>query len=230
MPRRYIPLIEGEYYHVFNRGVEKRTIFTDKRSYKRFIDTLFYYSYVKPPMRFSNFVKLSIEKRLEFLDSLLNEPRHISICCYVLMPNHFHLLIRQEMNGNISTFIKTLSISYTRYFNTRIKRIGPLFQGQFKAIRVESEDQLTHVSRYIHLNPYTSYIVSTLEELQAYSWSSLPAYLTKINQSLNCDFKPVLSNFKNIESYWQFIKDHADYQRKLDNIKHLLAENPDMRS
>ncbi|MEK7533592.1 MAG: transposase [Patescibacteria group bacterium] len=230
MPRRHVPLIDGEFYHVYNRGVEKRPIFSDRRSYQRFIATINYYRFIHQPMRLSNFFKLSVEKRSSLIDLQNRSPSHITISCFVLMENHFHLLLQQEPKGDISVFLRNLCDSYTRYFNTRDHRVGPLFQGQFKAVRIESDDQLIHVSRYIHLNPYSSGLVKTLDELIQYAWSSLPLYMHPPDNSSICNTSPILNAFKTRDSYWKFIADQADYQRKLDNIKHLLVENPEVRS
>lgn len=90
------------------------------------------------------------------------------------MPNHFHLLLQQIRDGGITEFISKLTNSYTRYFNIRNKRIGPLFQGEFKAVHVETDEQLIHLSRYIHLNPIVSYITKKLE---SYQWFSYLEYL-----------------------------------------------------
>ena len=92
----------------------------------------------------------------------------------------------------------------------------------FKAVLIENDEQLLHVSRYIHLNPYSSYLVKNIEELKKYPWSSLYEYLN--TKSELCDISDILSNFKNSEMYWRFIKDHSDYQKKLESIKHLLFE------
>lgn len=230
MPRRLIPLIDGEYYHVYNRGVEKRQIFSEQRSYQRFIETILFYRFTQQPMRLSNFFKLSLQRRASLIKTQQKSPVHATIFSYVLMDNHFHLLLKQESNGSLSVFLKNLSDSYTRYFNVRENRIGPLFQGQFKAVRIEFDNQFLHVSRYIHLNPYTAGIVATLYDLKRYPWSSLPMYLQQSNTHAFCDTQFILNSFKTKGSYWKFIADQADYQKKLDAIKHLTVENPDVRS
>lgn len=230
MPRRITPLINGEYYHVFNRGVEKRAIFDNKRSYQRFIDTICYYRFTGTPLKLSNFFRLSQLKRNKLLIDLQTHPKHITITCYVLMKNHFHFILKQETDGGISKFIKNLSDSYTKYFNTRNNRIGPLFQGQFKAIRVESDDQLLHLSRYIHLNPYMGSLLKSLTDLRDYSWSSLQQFIQTSDQMTYCDISPIIASFKNSESYWNFITDYVDYKNNIDIIKDVIFENPDVRS
>jgi putative transposase len=111
--------------------------------------------------------------------------------------------------------------SYTRYFNTKYKRVGPVFQGVFKAVHIESDEQLIHVSRYIHLNPLVSFII-TEKNLFDYPWSSLNSFIKNDPGFINP--KPILDNFPSINDYKKFVQDHADYGRELQKIKHLTLE------
>ena len=140
------------------------------------------------------------------------------------MPNHFHFLLRQREKNGISIFLSNFQNSYTRYFNTQDKRVGPLFLDQFKAVRIEDEDQLLHVHRYIHLNPITSFVVKTVEKLRTYLWSSLPEYFG-LTQGF-CETKTILSQFRKRSAYETFLYDQIAYQQKLASIKHLILENP----
>jgi len=138
------------------------------------------------------------------------------------MPNHFHVLLKQTSPDGITKFMSQLQNSYTRYFNTKYRRLGPLFLDQFGAVRIEKDEQLLHVHRYIHLNPYSSFIVKSLDGLLVYEWSSLKEY---INQDAKlCVTDDILSYFKDKKHYLEFILDQADYQRKLKQIEHLLLE------
>ena len=139
------------------------------------------------------------------------------------MPNHFHLIIKQVVENGISKFIGNVTNSYTRYFNTKNERVGPLFQGKFKAKRIETEEQFFHLSRYVHLNPYSSYVVKTLEDLENYPFSSLPEYLGKVQTNF-CTKEVILENFKNKTEYKRFLFDQVDYQKKLEEIKHLTLK------
>jgi putative transposase len=112
--------------------------------------------------------------------------------------------------------------SYTRYFNKRHKRDGSLFLDQFKAVRVVSEQQLLHLSRYIHLNPYSSYVVKNFLELENYQWSSFPEYLGE--KSGFCTTEVILSYFVSREKYKNFVLNQADYQRGLEIVKHLMFD------
>lgn len=158
------------------------------------------------------------------MDSLRQEnDKLVELICFCLMPNHLHLLLSQKKDNGISKFMANLQNSYTRYFNTKHERIGPLMQGQFKAVLIEDDEQLLHVSRYIHLNPYSSFIVKDLTDLEKYPWSSLPEYLGIVSTSI-CNKQVILSYFKSVEDYKKFVFDQADYQRKLEKIKHLILE------
>lgn len=223
MPARFLPLVTGQYYHVYNRGVNKQPIFQGRRDYKRTLETLEFYSF-NSKLRFSKFLLLSQEEKANFMDSLHKaNNKLVDIVCYCLMPNHFHLLLSQLRNNGISKFMANLQNSFTRYFNTKHERIGPLLQGQFKAVLIEDDNQLLHVSRYIHLNPYSSYVVKDLRGLEQYQWSSFPEYLGKLVIEI-CNKDMILSQFKDSEDYKKFVFDQADYQRKLEEIKHLVVE------
>lgn len=222
MAKRRVVFANGEYYHIFNRGIARQPTFFTKRDYERFLLTLSYYRFSEQPIKLSRFLQFSIKLRGEILQNITKpKEKLIEIICFILMPNHFHLILRQEKNKGVSTFMSKLINSYTRYVNIKTDRVGDLFQGVFKAVHVETDEQLVHLSRYIHLNPLVSYVVREADFL-SYSWSSFAAYL-KEDLTL-VDYRPVLSNFKNPQSYKQFVLDHADYAKKLENIKHLILE------
>ncbi|MBI2613389.1 MAG: transposase [Candidatus Levybacteria bacterium] len=212
MPSRIIPFVNGEYYHIFNRGVAKMQIFNNFYDYNRFVKTMIYYSIEGPKPRFSVFTPtisiLNINKKI------------VDIICYCLMPNHFHFLLRQVKKGGITEFVSRLSNSYTKYINIKNKRVGPLLQGNFKAVHVETNEQLLHLSRYIHLNPLVSYVV---KDLDIYKWSSYLEYIDLINNGI-CDKKIILDQFKSPKEYRQFVLDQESYGKKLEAIKHQLLD------
>ncbi len=178
MPGRLIPLITEEIYHVINRSISHQPVFVEKRDYDRCLEAMRYYQNIKPPIRYSRFLTLSNENRKNLLDNL--EKKHeflVEIIAYCFMPNHRHVLARQIDENGISKFMSNLTNSYTRYFNVKHKRKGPLFQGKFKAVRVETDEQLLHLSRYIHLNPFSSCLVKSAEQAISYSYSSFSEYL-----------------------------------------------------
>ena len=138
------------------------------------------------------------------------------------MPNHVHFLLKQLLDNGISKFMAKITNAFSHYFNVRHERVGHLFQGNFGAVRIEDDNQLIHVSRYIHLNPVTSYLIE-IGDIDNYEYSSYPEFIGKRSGFSNTN--DVLSYFKNIEDYKKFIKDQADYARQLENIKHLTLED-----
>ncbi len=222
MPRRITPLVNGEIYHVFNKGIASENTFTSTREYQRAKITLKFYQYYPLYTRLSLFLQLDEDKRKN-LFKFRGAVKIVSILAYVFMPNHFHFLVRQEEEGGISRFMSNFQNSYTRYFNTIHKRVGGLFLTQFKAVKIDTDEQLYHVSRYIHLNPYAAEIIRSLEELRRYRWSSLPEYLGLSEEAI-CDKELILSNFGSVEKYQEFVFDQADYQRSLEKIKRLSLE------
>lgn len=220
MPVRVTPLVNGEYYHIFNRGVARMPTYSKKKDYERFITCLDFYRHNNLPCKLSRLLQLPKEMQEEIHTTFEKEHNHgVTLISYSLMPNHFHLLLRQETDKGISTFMTHVINSYTRYFNTKYNRVGPVYQGVFKAVRIETDEQLLHVSRYIHLNPLVSLIV-TEKEFLTYRWSSLQAYLQK-DFSL-VDSTPVLDHFSSAQDYLQFVLDQADYGKELEKIKHLI--------
>ncbi|MDO8570827.1 MAG: transposase [Candidatus Daviesbacteria bacterium] len=212
MPYRFIPFVIGEYYHIYNRGSEKRRIFEDTSDYRRFLKTLKYYQIEGPKPKFSNFPNLIVNK--------LDETKKIvEIANYCLMPNHFHLLIKQIRDGGITEFMNKSFNSYTKYYNTKHNRVGPLLQGVFKAVSIENDTQLIHISRYIHLNPISSHLT---KDLNYYRWSSYSEYIDP-NFNGFCFKKDILSLFKDPKDYQQFIFDQASYD--LEFIQHQLIED-----
>jgi len=219
---RKVPLVTGEIYHVFNRGIDGRTTFSNIKEYARAYQIMKYYRFSSPPLKLSVFLRISDSKRQELQGSSWGE-KLVSIMCYCLMPNHFHFMLRQEVGGGISKFLSLFQNSYTRYFNTKNNRVGQLFLDTFKNVLVESEEQLLHLSRYIHLNPFSSSIVTSLDDLHKYEWSSLGEYING-SEDYICEKDTILSSFKTKESYKRFVFDRAKYQRELKQIENLIIE------
>lgn len=224
MPGRSLPFVTGEIYHVLNRGIDHRPTFLNQKEFQRGIEGIKYYLHLSPPVKFSHFLVLPEPSKKEIIESLHTKNKKlVEFISYCLMPNHFHFLLKQLVDKGISKFMSNFQNSYTRYFNSRHERKGPLFLNQFRAVRIETEEQLLHVSRYTHLNPFSSFLVKKLENLKDYQWSSLREYLDLEKDSF-CDKFAVLSFFKSTQNFTNFVFDQADYQRKLEIIKHLTLE------
>ncbi len=145
MVLRKIPLMVGEYYHIYNRGILKNLIFRDEADKKRFIKLLFVCNSDK------SVVFKSIQGRS--LDEIDRGSTLVDIGAYCLMPNHFHILVKEKIDDGLSIFMKKLLTAYAMYFNTKHERKGILFEGRFKTKHVDSDEYLNWVFSYIHLNP-----------------------------------------------------------------------------
>lgn len=224
MPLRKYPIFPNQIYHVYNRGVSFEQIFKDKRDYQRFTDLINFYRYSSPSLRYSYYARLPQESRRLFLENLeKNNQKLVTIYAFSLMPNHFHFVLKEIIESGIIKFFSNLQNSYAKYFNTKIKRKGSLFLEMFKAVRIESDEQFIHTTRYVHLNPVTSYQVKGINELKNYPWSSLKNYLDKEGWPfVQTDF--LRNFFPSKEAMESFTFDQIDYQRKLNEIKHLIRD------
>lgn len=220
---RNVILANEEIYHVFNRGVERRTIFTTKWEYQRALELLKYYCFSDLPARFSQVMRLPKDEKDQMLwDINKNNEKLVEIIAFCLMPNHFHFILKQVKDNGIKIFISNFTNAYTKYFNTKHERTGSLVEGIFKAVRVETDEQLIHLSRYIHLNPVSSFIIPTAD-LENYPWSSLHQYLEANNDDF-CSKEIILGLFPSHQDYKKFVFDQIAYAQELEKIKHLAIE------
>jgi putative transposase len=185
-----IPLAQGEWYHCFNRGVDKRQIFDSRRDYERFL-MLLYISNSQKQVRISN---ISQNKQGPTLLDVLSVNRGLPLVdlgAYSLMPNHFHLLLRPIESGGISKFLQKVTTGYGMYFNKKNERSGTLFQGKFKSILVDDDIYFRRLLNYIHANAAELFETSwkegiiknkklLREKLIAYPYASLRDYLGEI--------------------------------------------------
>jgi putative transposase len=173
--------VENSYYHIYNRGVEKRQIFMNEQDYGVFLSYLKEYLLLKDEdglrKRLSDPNISSLERsRILRTLGLNNFAGEITLLAYCLMPNHFHFFIKQKSEVSIDKFMQSLCTRYTMYFNKKYKRVGSLFQGVYKAVLVTSDPQFLHLSRYIHKQA----LALQGETLQAQP-CSYPEYLGKRN-------------------------------------------------
>lgn len=198
---------ENCFYHIYNRGVAKQKIFLDSQDYKTFL------GYLKIYLSFEDLqgriLKVPPTRQLK------NFYHQAVLHCYCLMPNHFHLLLYQKEVFNISLFLKSLLTKYSMYFNKKYKRVGPVFQGKYKAVELESEEQFLYLSKYIHRNPLPT--GSDPVGLERYKYSSYQNYLGLFNQPW-VETEDILSYFnqtKPARSYKAFVEevDESDILR-----------------
>lgn len=204
----------GEIYHIFNRGVEKRDIFLTHADRLRFMELLSYCMPVKQPQSYSTAKRFHRE-----IEGTKEGEGLIDLLCYCLMKNHFHLLVRENIEGGITAYMKRVLIGYSKYFNVKRDRSGSLFIHPFKAVLIDSDDQLLHVSRYIHLNPYVAHMADTVSE---YPWSSYQEYSEKSAQKI-CH-QTVIKDFMDVQEYKTFVENEADYARSISDFAHLLID------
>ena len=203
--------VENSYYHIYNRGVEKRTIFEDLQDYKVFLNYL--KEYLSPPPNPDDFLKEVTFKGQAFKGVprlVKNYFKEIELVAFCLMPNHFHFLIKQINKYGLRGFMQSLLTRYTAYFNKKYDRVGSLFQGRYKAVMVKDDRQLLVLSRYIHRNPLE--INANLVE----SFSSYADYLglrktTWLKPGIVLDFfnKKVAPEFNDTSSYKKFVEGEA---------------------
>ncbi|KKU88444.1 MAG: hypothetical protein UY16_C0007G0025 [Candidatus Gottesmanbacteria bacterium GW2011_GWA2_47_9] len=188
--------IVSGYYHLYNRGVDKRLIFLDEQDYAVFLRTIKdALSPLPPPdpTRINSVLRKNLFNKVDLL-------------CFVLMPNHFHLFVYQSIQNGIETFMRSIITRYVKYFNKKYERGGHLFQGRYKAIMVENEPYFLHLSRYIHRNPMPNF--------KDYPYSSYPYYLGKKHADW-LKIEPIHSFFgtlqrgifSRISSYQHFVED-----------------------
>ncbi len=222
MQIRKDPLENGCCYHIFSRSIAKFVVFNNAKEYFRMTELLNVYNFTEFKYKYSRFCDLELEKRfLVLLELEKSSPKYVDIIAYCIMPTHFHLILRQRQDGGISEYMAKFLNSYSRFFNTTHRRTGPLWSGRFKSVLVSDDEQLLHLTRYIHLNPTSADLIQKPED-----WA-FSSFLEYINES---QIKNALCNFRDIinitpQEYKKFVLDRKDYQRQISLIKNLLIDD-----
>jgi REP element-mobilizing transposase RayT len=198
------------YYHVYNRGVDKRKIFMEKGDLYYFFDAI----------QISNQDDILSstqrgQKRKKIKMEIIGEQKIVSIISYCLLPNHFHFILRQEVKNGISLFMRKLSISYTNYFNKKYERNGSLFQGPFKASILAFENSLEKTSAYVNTN-YKHHKYDPKVDLIK---SSLFEFLGTEKGERICDqeeIRKIILESGGIENYKKYLK---EYEKEFLKIK-----------
>lgn len=218
---RYKTYVDNTYYHVYNRGVEKRQIFLDDQDYGVFISYLKFY--LMPPPDQNN--PRGPSPRLSPAQQLSNHHNKISLIAYCLMPNHFHLAIKQTNQDSMTNFVRALSTRYSMYFNKRYERVGSLFQGRYKAVLVDNEMQFLYLTKYIHRNPLDlpGY---TPENLIDYPYSSYRNYAGATHQSW-INPSDVIFHYKNCNSrytYQHFVQESNEVSTEIETLGNITLD------
>lgn len=179
-----VPIAEGEWYHCYNRGVDKRNTFTSNRDYERFL-MLMFLSAGQKKTQLSDIRNATLPRVLSNKRLARGSPL-VEIGAYCLMPNHVHFIVKEVIEGGISTFMQRVFTGYAMYFNRRSERTGPLFAGNYKSKHLSSDRYFKHAINYVHMNPIELYEpkwktgagnVGVIEDkLRAYRYSSLPEH------------------------------------------------------
>jgi len=215
--------INDEFYHVYNRGVDKRIIFSDDYDVERFLQSMDEFNTLEPigSIYENSFVK----NRAKNTKSSSDQDHLVEFVAYCINPNHFHFILKQVADGGISRFMKSLGGGYAKYFNEKHKRSGTLFQGRFRAIHVDSNDYLLHLSSYVNLNDRVHKLGNPTSKLVK-SRSSWGEYLG--NEENFCFKDIILDQFKDSKDYKSFAGKSLEgiliNRGKLDGVDKLLLE------
>lgn len=213
-----------EIYHIVTKSIAEYKIFNNDKDSDRMKDVIRYYQCTKQPISYSSLDKLSQEKATCFRNHANDASceKLVKIIAYCLMPTHIHLIVQQLRENGMSRFMSNVLNSYSRYFNLKHKRKGPLWQGRFKKVLVENQEQLLHLTRYIHLNPVTAYLVDHPEDWLATSYHE---YIQTVRRDdCFCEHHSLLD--MSVKAYKQFVEERIVAQRDLATIKHLLVDEP----
>ncbi len=195
MSLRKISLSNNEFYHIYNRGVDKRDIFSDKKDILRFFDSIREFNCKKP---IGSLYENSFKKEKTQLGS--EASKLVDVVAYCFNSNHFHLILRQNIDKGIEKFMQRLGTGYTKYFNNRNKRSGNLFQGVFKSKYIDSNEYLLYLSAYVNLNDK----LHGINKKESITFSSLKEY-TDDSISGICEKSIILDQYKNKEEYKNFL-------------------------
>jgi REP element-mobilizing transposase RayT len=212
MAIRKTKFVNNYFYHIFNRGTDKRDIFLDHNDISRFFQGMNEFNVINP-------IGSIYQNSFNLLRSKAsNDKKLVNFVCYCLNPNHYHFILEQIVDNGIEKFMQRLGTGYTKFFNHKHKRSGNLFQGKFKAVLIDSNEYLLHVSAYINLNDKVHQLRSLASK------SSWDEYIK--NNYNDCTFfrkDVVLNQFNNKEEYKKFAEESLkDIKERKEMEKFLL--------
>jgi len=212
-------LSENEFYHIYNRGVDKRKVFLNDRDYERFLISLNLLNDEKdglmhawrdfkrdnPSLNLEYFIKTRIGKRRSLVE----------IIAYALIFNHYHFILKQVSRKGIERFMQKLGNSYTKYFNKRHERSGALFQGKFKLSHIKTTAQLLRMSVYVNCNSEIHKIYAA----KNYHWCGFAEYTSQTRKGI-CRKSVILSHFKDTKDYKEYVEENIlDFQQRKEDQK-----------
>ncbi len=210
--------VNGEYYHIFNRGADKRVVFSGRDLFARFLQGMKEFNTTVP---IGSIYENSFRKKhkLKLGNSVSKfEPEQkklVSVVCYCLNTNHYHFILQQLEDRGIEKFMHRLGVGYTKYFNQKYKRTGVLFEGPFKAIHVDSNEYLLHLSAYVNFNNRVHRLGNRVSKS---SWEEYTG------RGDFCEKEIILGQFKNITEYKDFAFDALRTMQERKDMEKLLLE------
>jgi putative transposase len=203
---------------VFNRGVDKRKIFLDQQDLERFFQSMKEFNTLEP---IGSIYENSFRKNSKLGDPISKFPKLVDFICYCLNPNHYHFILKQNIDNGIEKFMHRLGIGYTMFFNKENERSGALFQGRYKAIHIDSNEYLLHLSVYVNLNERIHELGDSISK--SISKSSWKEY---VNNNFNgfCEKDIILGQFNNLSEYKKFAENSLKFIHEKKQMKKLLLE------
>lgn len=215
--RDYKEFAADEYYHLYNRGNGKMDIFRDPQDYMNFLLRLCVLLEM-PRGALGIRSELGATKLRLRLDSF--DAGTFSLVCYCIMPNHFHLLIRQNGDTLINKLILRLATSYSMYFNAKYAHVGHVFQDRFKAVHINDDKYLRHLSAYIHLNPRVAGLTRAASD---WKYSSCSEYIDK-KEGAVCEKDVILEQFSSSRDYLRFVESNFDDMKLRKKIADMIID------
>lgn len=205
---RNIPIIAGNYYHIFNRGNNKQFIFKESNDFIRFLFLILYFQSSVSISHISRLVSTYHNNNIfnvddEVMKNIIDN-RYIELVGFVLMPNHFHLIVLESKEGGISKYMQRVLNSYTKYFNTKYEQTGHLFQGPYKAVHIGDDNQLSYLSAYQHRNPRE--LKKWKNREVEYPWSSYQDYAKENRWGKLLLSNIITDKFDSGEEYREFVQ------------------------
>ena len=207
---RILRIAPGEYYHIFNRAVSKQVIFHNFGDYARF---LFLILYFQAPVKISH-IGRAVKDFVEYfgqsraLDNVeedaIIKKRRVELVVFCIMPNHFHLIVKELDEGGIAAYMQRVLTSYSKYYNTKYQKSGHVFQGPYRAVHIADDRQLLHLSAYIHRNPRE--ISKWFKKEDQYPWSSYQDFIDENRWGNLIMPDIVIEQFKDKAEYENFVK------------------------
>ncbi|MBU3925614.1 transposase [Patescibacteria group bacterium] len=225
--------VPGEYYHIYNRTIFNKPEFKDRKNIARLQQSFILANSTKSSEAFQ-FLRNNYDATVEDAIKIINKGKKlVDVLCYVIMPDHYHLLLKEKTEKGIIDFVRKCDISISKYINKKNNRKGPLFESRFKSKHINTNQYLLHLSLYIHLNPLDFISDKTWREhglkdwekeknkLINFPWSSLKTFLNKNHKDLIISGQEIITDqFRGRKEYEEYLRSWSE--DSLSSIKDIL--------